>query len=295
MYFYFFNTIKKILRILKDISKKTLKEYKKTFVWFGFSSILILIITIPSLINEIYKLGYKIKNLYFTLWEAKDVLSFYGSFLSFLGTVILGALALWQNKKSNDINKDLLTLNKETERKSVLPFLSFNQYIPCFNGDLFKYILILSTTEDKSKDKEDKEYSLSREDKLINEFNWIISENKINICRKLTDEQLEKIKCNCRIETKEGSTSIYIQDQLYKKICVQNCGRNSVINVSCRLYKEGFEKNENLDKSSIPLGRTIDMDIYIDLKNKFKGKYILQFIYYDIYIQINIDKNYQYI
>lgn len=78
---------------------------------FGF----VTAVSIPFLINELYKTnsGYK------TLWEAKDVLSFYGSFLAFLGTVALGVLALWQNKKANDINKRLL----EIEEVRSVPFL----------------------------------------------------------------------------------------------------------------------------------------------------------------------------
>lgn len=37
-------------------------------------------------------------------WSAGDILNFIGAFLSFVGTVLLGALALWQNQKLSDEN-----------------------------------------------------------------------------------------------------------------------------------------------------------------------------------------------
>lgn len=94
-------------RAISKVLKEEKIENKKLFKRFVFS-IFIVISIIPFLINEIYKYGYQIEKSYYTLWEAKDVLAFYGSFLSFLGTVVLGILALWQNKKANEINKKLL-------------------------------------------------------------------------------------------------------------------------------------------------------------------------------------------
>ncbi|HAN21641.1 MAG TPA: hypothetical protein DCP51_08230 [Clostridiales bacterium] len=75
-----------------------LKKKKTPFKILIIGIILNTIFT-PFLINELYKLGSETAKAYYTLWEAKDVLSFYGSFLSFLGTVVLGALAIWQNQK----------------------------------------------------------------------------------------------------------------------------------------------------------------------------------------------------
>lgn len=66
--------------------------------FFGF-----LFIVIPIIINAMY-----IDNKgYMTVWGGEEVLYFYGSVLSFIGTVFLGGLSLWQNERLNKINKNL--------------------------------------------------------------------------------------------------------------------------------------------------------------------------------------------
>lgn len=45
-----------------------------------------------------------------TSLEKSDWLSFWGSFLSYLGTIILGLIALWQNYKLSEVNKRLVEL-----------------------------------------------------------------------------------------------------------------------------------------------------------------------------------------
>lgn len=74
--------------------------YLKWWVWV---IVLIFIILIPFVINEFYKVGQITGKGYVTLWGAKDVLIFYGSFLTFIGTTALGMLALWQNKNNNKV------------------------------------------------------------------------------------------------------------------------------------------------------------------------------------------------
>lgn len=81
-----------------------MKHYKKIGIIIG-----IITIIIPFFINEFYKTG----KGYVTLWEAKDVLAFYGSYVSFIGTVLLGILALYQNKIFKEENdKSQLKLEK---------------------------------------------------------------------------------------------------------------------------------------------------------------------------------------
>jgi hypothetical protein len=76
--------------------EKILEKWKN-IKWKWPLIILILFILafgVPIGINESYKLN----KGYLTLWNASDVLSFYGNFLAFCGTVALGYSAINQNR-----------------------------------------------------------------------------------------------------------------------------------------------------------------------------------------------------
>jgi len=82
------------------------KWYLKWWVWF---LVIVAALIIPFVINESYKAGEGYK----TSWGASDVLAFYGSFLSFVGTVLLGVVALYQSYKANCLSERLLKLEEE--------------------------------------------------------------------------------------------------------------------------------------------------------------------------------------
>ena len=73
-----------------------------------FITVILIVLLIPIVINESYKIG----KGYITIWGASDVLSFYGSFISFIGTVILGLVAVWQNNKAHKLNVQLQKLQQ---------------------------------------------------------------------------------------------------------------------------------------------------------------------------------------
>lgn len=64
----------------------------KWWIWV----LLALLISIPFIINCLYLKGTKLSTPN-TSFSASDMLGFYGNILAFLGTIALGALALWQN------------------------------------------------------------------------------------------------------------------------------------------------------------------------------------------------------
>jgi len=59
---------------------------------------------IPNYIFQSYKSNDEMQ------WSSLDVLAFYGAFLSFLGSVVLGYIAVYQNRRANKINKELCNL-----------------------------------------------------------------------------------------------------------------------------------------------------------------------------------------
>ena len=71
-------------------------------IWFYVGLIFVSLIA-PFVINGLYKFGQANNVGYVTLWEAKDVLAFWGSYISFFGTIVLGAVAVFQTDRANNL------------------------------------------------------------------------------------------------------------------------------------------------------------------------------------------------
>jgi len=123
-------------------------------------------------------------------WSAGDLIGYIAGFAVFAGTVILGIIAVWQNDKANKTNDSLLKLTEENERKSVLPFLSFNAYIPKYEGNSFISFLAKAIPGDKTNEDANNftplEDTARRVDFLLSELNFTISHDLINISVKLS-------------------------------------------------------------------------------------------------------------
>ena len=69
-------------------------------------------VAIPIIINECYKSDQG----YITLWDAPEMLSFYGAYLSFLGTTLVSVIAIYQNhihiKQSNEKERKSLAIER---------------------------------------------------------------------------------------------------------------------------------------------------------------------------------------
>jgi|GEM_PF-3125927 len=109
--------------------------HQRWWVWiFG----LVIILSVPFIINECYKTG----TGYQTLWDAKDVLSFYGSFLAFAGTTFLGFVAYKQNErhKASQVNYEAAnTLTPFFVIESVVPIASKQHYTEKGNSTFVEF------------------------------------------------------------------------------------------------------------------------------------------------------------
>lgn len=72
----------------------------------------IIVVTLTLGIVIVIKALYRAENGYITHWQPADILAFYGSYLSFFGTIFLGAVAICQNKKAQDLNQQLQKLQQ---------------------------------------------------------------------------------------------------------------------------------------------------------------------------------------
>lgn len=90
-----------------DWLKKRLTDLKTYILLFVLS------VTIPFVINEFYKYGQTADRVYRTIWNAEGVLSFFGDYLSFFGTIVLGAVAVFQTDKANEKTDAANTIAKD--------------------------------------------------------------------------------------------------------------------------------------------------------------------------------------
>lgn len=86
--------------------------------------VLFAVVGIPFLINLTFSVP-ALRDFFNVDWEAKDALSYYGSALGFIGTVIFSGLALWQNyviKIESDKHTHIL---EQMENQKNMPILYF--------------------------------------------------------------------------------------------------------------------------------------------------------------------------
>lgn len=83
--------------------------------------LLIIFILVPTVIFLLYCIGDHGFILIDTSLTVGDALSFYGTLLSFIGTVALGILALYQNIQANKINHRLLLLEEKEKVSFLIP------------------------------------------------------------------------------------------------------------------------------------------------------------------------------
>jgi len=96
---------------------------KKTYKIIIYVAIAVLIIgalgILPFIINWIYSQKAPL-DFFVTLFDASDFLVYYASALSFLGTLILGVLTLFQNKRAQEKTDEINQLKLELQKKSMV-------------------------------------------------------------------------------------------------------------------------------------------------------------------------------
>ena len=103
--------------------------YKNWWVWGGIAVVVMSPAFTPQILDKLY-----IMNGFFfttTTFKKEELLLFYGSFLSFLGPIVLSSFALWQNKSINEGNN--IRQDELIERNNKL---SLSSNISCENSPI---------------------------------------------------------------------------------------------------------------------------------------------------------------
>lgn len=95
-----------------------IKKHKVLFIIICIVVFVVLMIGVPFGINLLFKIESNI-NIFEAEWTAGDALGYYGAVLSFIGTIILGIVAVWQNKKANDLSENVM----EISLREKMPYL----------------------------------------------------------------------------------------------------------------------------------------------------------------------------
>ena len=108
-----------------------------------FTICLLVLFFSPLVINWVYYLKAP-SEFFITDLNVADILGYYSNVLSFLGTVILGALTLYQNKKAQEKTDEINQLQLELQKRSM--DIAEQQYkkdislkIPKFDISLYGY------------------------------------------------------------------------------------------------------------------------------------------------------------
>ena len=111
-----------------------MKNHKKLIAFITF----MIIFGIPFIIHVLFKLHSNI-DFFVAEWTAGELLSYYGSILAFLGTVILGALSLYQNQIIKQESGKRATLLEQRERESNMPRFRINHVLSHGNSSGMKF------------------------------------------------------------------------------------------------------------------------------------------------------------
>ena len=93
---------------------------KKWYIWI---ILFVFVLVVPFAINTTYLVGYKNNIPVNTMISAGEAFQGYGSILSFVGSLLLGAIAIWQNRELMRYQKDEISKNEKS-------FLIIEQILP---------------------------------------------------------------------------------------------------------------------------------------------------------------------
>ncbi|HAN10513.1 MAG TPA: hypothetical protein DCP90_07855 [Clostridiales bacterium] len=112
----------KNIRVIKWFEENKVKIIIILFL-IGFVILLLVGISMPIIIHNAYSFG-KVHPIIIMDFDEKDILTYWGSFLGFLGTLVFGALTAYLSFNANSTNKRLLLLEKNRDIYNTQPFVN---------------------------------------------------------------------------------------------------------------------------------------------------------------------------
>lgn len=114
-------------------------------------------------------------------WEAGDVLAYYGSILSFIGTVVLGALALYQNKLIKEESEKRADIKDKMEYEINIPRFRIDEKGYCSRGNAENLRFVINNfSGNPARNIKIYDIKITLDNKLIYEYNNDMNHDNIN-------------------------------------------------------------------------------------------------------------------
>jgi len=252
---------------LTNNSKKPI--YKKWWFWTILSIAVITSFAVIFIINESYKHGG-----YITLWDAQDALSFYGSYLSFIGSLIIGIIAVFMSKKANNLTEKIIDLEVKDRKAFVTVNLEYGLKFYCYNDEGSMLNILNNSKITLSADYI--ENTLHSNDIVLLQLsltnisnNYItgVHLNKFKISPEYDDKEALAINC-------DSDNSNLIAPNESKEALIIVTGLSTYLNRSAIEYVEDlFDISFELDVYNLVKEKTtLEIEIFAEKPRKYKNK-----------------------
>lgn len=244
-----------------------MKKSRIKWVIIGLIAVIIFVIGVPIIINECYKTS----SGYITMWDAADVLSYYGAIITSAGAAIGIYVSLRYSHRQY----------REDKRRDVLPYFAIN-ILGSKRIDAF--LLGLNSDEYNLEGKEAKmKEELTYKEFLYNECFFIFENRKIECTRKLSEEQEDARRIGITGKDHGEFGEIWKSDKKYIPMKAINVGNGCAINTTVTIKPIGKDMGATSMPVSIPVGEGIYTGLLFCIDEDISGEYDYIMRYYDIY------------
>lgn len=228
------------------------------------------LIGIPLIINASYQCGTVIIT---TLWEAKDVLSYYGVLLAAAGAAI--GVYLSVKKSQENYHDDVI--------RQVLPFIYVT---PLSRKARVDRIALLDEDDTSTKATPKGGQAIEYEEYKPKHFYFVITSSGIELTKKLGKYQTEILENGgfAKSELKNGMKVPDYIDHFNLPLEIENVGKGAAVNLKIGFRRESNNAHELFPPRMLKLDETLNINIFSLLPyDKIEKKHILEFYYEDIY------------
>lgn len=233
---------------------------------------LLLIVGVPIIINECYKTS----SGYMTMWDAADVLSYYGAIIASIGA----ALGVFVSIKAATKNY------RDDVRARVMPFIAVTPFER--KATVNTMALLREKVEKKEKTKDTDDTSAVQYDEYkLSQIYFVITAHGIETKKELAKGQKAILEHAGTMwaSRKDGSETLQYTDFYSLPLEIENVGNGTAVNL-----RVGFNRTEDRGRRRfvrpmmLKQGQTLYIHIFSTADfDVVCGDYILEFHYEDIY------------